>query len=94
MVLPNRRDDLDEERLIERHVDLDADRYPAGRADARLRGSGASIWAIVAFRDIYDGDLDKVARHFGLSREEVEAAFAYYRRNKRFIDARIVLNEA
>jgi uncharacterized protein (DUF433 family) len=93
MATSHRGNDLDEQRLIERHVDLNYDRY-GGRADARLKESGASVWAIVAFLDVYEGDLDKVIDHFELSREEIEAALAYYRRNKRYVDARIVLNEA
>ncbi len=36
----------------------------------------------------------KVAEHYGFTRAEVEAALAYYRHNKRSIDARIILNEA
>ena len=94
MAEPDRRRDPGEQHLIERHVDLDTDRYPSGRADARLRDSGVSVWAIVAFLGVYGNDVDKVAEHFGLSREAVEAALAYYRRNKPYIDARIALNEA
>jgi len=93
MALPSQRDDLDEQRLIATHVDPDFDRY-GGRADARLKESGASIWAIVTFLDVYRGDRKEVASHFGISQEEIDAALAYYRRNKRFIDARITLNEA
>lgn len=37
-----------EDRLIERYVDLDADRYAHGRADARLRDYGTPIWALVS----------------------------------------------
>ena len=94
MAQPSRGGGLDDQRLIERHVDLDTDRYPGGRADARLRDSGVSVWAIVAFLRVYGHDVDKVAEHFELSREEVEAALAYYRRNKPYVDARITLNEA
>lgn len=39
-------------------------------------------------------DLCKVAEHFALSVEEVEAGLAYYRLNKPHIDARFTLNEA
>jgi uncharacterized protein (DUF433 family) len=94
MALPNRREDVDEQELIERHVDMDAARQPGGRADAWLRESRVSVWAIVAFLDVYGGDVDKVAEHFDLTREEMEAALAYYRRNKKYVDARIILNEA
>ena len=94
MAQPKRRNSRSEQHLIERHVDPDPDRYPSGRADARLRDSGVSVWAIVAFLRVYRNDVDKVAEHFGLSREEVEAALGYYHRNKPYIDARVALNEA
>jgi uncharacterized protein (DUF433 family) len=88
-----KRSDLDERQLIEKHVGLDYERF-GGRADARLKESGVSIWAIVSYLDVYEGDLDKVAWHFELSQEELDAALAYYRRNKTYLDARILLNEA
>jgi len=93
MAIPQERSDLDEQQLIEKHVDLDYDRY-GGRADARLKESGVSVWAIVTYLGVYDGNVDKVAWHYELTREEMEAALAYYRQNKKYIDARILLNEA
>jgi uncharacterized protein (DUF433 family) len=48
----------------------------------------------VAVLPIYDGDPDKVADHFGIARVAVEAALAYYRRHKPYVDARIALNQA
>jgi uncharacterized protein (DUF433 family) len=83
-----------DKQLIERHVDQDVERYPNGRADARLRDSGVSVWAIVGFLRVYDNDDRKVAEHFDLSAEEIEAALAYYRLHKQVIDARVTLNEA
>lgn len=94
MAHTSRQTNLSENHLIERYVDQETDRYPSGRADARLRDSGVSVWAIVAFLPVYDGDLSKVSEHFSVSREEVDAALAYYRRNRVCIDARIALNEA
>lgn len=93
MTASHRRSDLDEQRLIERHVDPDHDRF-GGRADARLKESGVSIWAIVTYLEVYGGDLEKVAWHFELSQDELDAALAYYRRNKKYVDARVLLNEA
>lgn len=84
----------DEQQMIERYVDLDTERYSGGRADARLKDSGVSVWAIVAFLPVYGNDLARVAQHFSLSETEVEAALAYYRRNKPYIDARLAFNEA
>ena len=83
-----------DQQLVERYIDQEVERYPSGRADARLRESGISVWAIVAFLRVYDNDRRKVAEHFDLSREDVAAALAYYRLNKPHIDARITLNEA
>jgi uncharacterized protein (DUF433 family) len=93
MAASPQRSDLDEQHLIEKHISLEYERY-GGRADARLKESGVSIWAIVAYLEMYEGDLDKVAWSFELSQEEMDAALAYYRRNKKYIDARITLNEA
>jgi uncharacterized protein (DUF433 family) len=86
--------DLNQQRLIEKHIDLNYDRYPHGRADAWLKRSGVSIWAIVAYLNIYDGDVGEVARIYDLSPEEMDAALAYYRRNRKYVDARVLLNEA
>jgi uncharacterized protein (DUF433 family) len=88
------RSDVDEQRLIEKHIDLNFDRYPHGRADAWLRDSRVSIWAIVTYLNMYSGDVDEVARIYDLSQEEMDAALAYYRRYKQYVDARILLNEA
>ena len=50
--------------------------------------------AIVLFLDMYQGDRDEVARHFDISQEELDAGLAYYRRNKKYVDACIILEEA
>ena len=94
MAISQDRSDLDEQRLIEKHIDLDYDRYPYRRADVWLRESGVSVWVIVMNLDMYGGDRDLVSRDFDLSPEEIEAALAYYRRNRKYIDARITLAEA
>jgi uncharacterized protein (DUF433 family) len=88
------RSALDEQQLIEKHIDLNYDRYPYRRADAWLRKSGVSIWVVVRNLDMYRGDRDQVARDFELTQEEIDAALAYYRRHKKYVDARIVLDEA
>lgn len=94
MARASRANSPSDEQLIERHIDQDVDRHAGGRADARLRDSGVSVWAVVAFLNVYRQDPQKVAEHFQLSPEEVDAALAYYRANKRYVDARIALNEA
>lgn len=85
---------LDEQALIEKYVDLEWDRYPGGRADARLRDFGVPIWALVAHLGAIGNDPDQLARAYQLPPSAVEAALAYYRQNKEYIDARILLNSA
>lgn len=78
---------LDQDRLIAEHVDV---RW--GRADARLKHVGVSIPAIVECLHVYDGDAAQVRGAFALTAEELEAALAYYRRHRKYVDARILLN--
>lgn len=78
---------LDEDRLIAEHVDAHW-----GRADARLKQAGVSVAALVESLRVYGGDAHQVAEAFAISAEELEAALAYYRRNKQHVDARILLN--
>jgi uncharacterized protein (DUF433 family) len=85
---------MDEQKLVERYIDLGTDRYPGGRADARLREYGVPVWALIGQLRALDGDLEQLARDYELPREAVEAALAYYRCNKEYIDARLLLNSA
>lgn len=85
---------MDERELIERYVDLDTDRYPGGRAGARLHEYGVPIWALIGHLRALNGDLEQLARDYELPREAVEAALAYYRCNREYIDARLLLNSA
>lgn len=85
---------IDERALIERHIAPGWDRYPGGRADARLRGYGVSVWAVVAYLQMVGGDLDRVAEDYGLPHDAVQAALAYYRQHQELIDARLRLNAA
>jgi uncharacterized protein (DUF433 family) len=83
-----------EERLIERYIDPSWDRYPGGRADARLRDSGVPVWALVGHLRAVNDDVARVVADYDLPREAVDAALAYYRRHRDLIDARLILNTA
>lgn len=85
---------MDEQALVERYIDLDTDQYPGGRADVRLREYGVPIWALIGQLRALDGDVEQLARDYELPREAVDAALAYYRCNKEYIDARLLLNSA
>ena len=50
------------------------------------------MWALVGHLRAVCDDVDRVAADYELPREAVEAALAYYRRNKDLIDARLLLN--
>jgi uncharacterized protein (DUF433 family) len=75
------------EKYIEPHP-----RKP-GRADALIAGTGVPVWAIVAHWQLV-GDIQQVADDYLVSREAVEAALEYYRKNKPQIDVRIEENTA
>lgn len=55
-----------EHELIERHVDLETDRYAGGRADARPLESDVFVGAIVAFLSVHENDVARVADHFSI----------------------------
>ena len=75
-------------KLIPKYIDTSA-----GRAEARVVPYGVSVWALVGYLKAAQGDKDRVARDYEVPREAVEAAEAYYRRNKALIDARLAMNE-
>jgi uncharacterized protein (DUF433 family) len=81
---------LDDERLVDEYIEPKDLRH-GGRADARTR-SGVPVWALIGYKRATGGDVDRLASSYDLPREEVEAALAYYRRNKAYIDARLLLN--
>lgn len=68
-----------DQELIEPPIDPEWDRYPSGRADARLKDHGVPDWALVAPLHAIAGDLDELARDYDVPREAVDGAMAYYR---------------
>jgi len=80
-------EEQDEQHLIAEHVDTSW-----GRADARLKRAGVSVWSLIGYLHAFDGDVERTAGAFAPSPEEMEAALAYYERNKPYIDARLLLN--
>ncbi|HSH81563.1 MAG TPA: hypothetical protein VLA19_23795 [Herpetosiphonaceae bacterium] len=63
-----------------------------GLAEARLKGYGVAVWALIGHLPAVKGDLAGVARDYGVPLEAVEAAVAYYQRYRVLIDARIAAN--
>ena len=89
MAQTKRWSDADEQRLMEQHIDTSW-----GRADARLKRAGVSVWSLIGYLRAFEGDLEQTRDAFEISPEELEAALAYYRRHKQYIDARLLLNSA
>ncbi len=79
--------------LIKRYIAEDP--YRPGPAEARLTSYGTRVWAIISYyQQAVNHDLDRVARDYGIPREAIEAALAYYREHQNVIDARILLNDS
>ena len=79
----------DQPRLINEHIDTSW-----APADARLKRAGVSVWSLIGYLRAFDGDTERTRGAFGLSTDEMEAALAYYRTNKKYVDARLLLNSA
>lgn len=83
-----RRTEQEKADLIARYIEQDPHR--PGRYNARLTPYGVAVWAIAGrFEAVNHGDLDEAAADYDIPREAVEAALAYYERNKAAIDARL-----
>ena len=79
-----------DDALMERYIEPDPHR--PGRANARLVDYGTHVWALIGHYKAVGGDALQVAREYDLPLEAVEAALAYYRRHKKYIDATLLLN--
>ncbi len=67
---------------------LEPDPRYLGAAEVRLKGYGVSVWAIIGYWQA-TGDIAEVAAGYDVPVEAVEAALAYYKRNRAIIDARL-----
>lgn len=65
-----------------------------GFGEYRLKDRGVPIWAIIGSLTEDADNVDDVAEAYGLPREAVEAALAFYRRHHAAIDARLAQNVA
>jgi uncharacterized protein (DUF433 family) len=75
--------------LLDEHIIPTAD-----PSEARLRGYGIHVWAIVGYWRAVQGDAACVARDYAVPLDVVRAALAYYERHKPVIDARLAANVA
>lgn len=75
--------------LIDKYIDPATP--PGG---ARLREYGVSVWALVGYLRVVEGDPDRVAKDYDISREALDAALSYYKEHQWEIDARLMMNAA
>ncbi|MGI8549833.1 MAG: DUF433 domain-containing protein [Dehalococcoidia bacterium] len=61
---------------------------------ARIKGTGIPVWALVGYLDAVLGDPARVAEDYGLPLEAVNAALAYYAQHRAAIDTRLAANAA
>jgi hypothetical protein len=85
---------VNDEQLIAQYLDVDDDGSPGGVADVRLRSYGVPIWALIGHLQAVQDNVEQVAADYMIPRPAVEAAIAFYKCHKAYIDARLLLNSA
>ncbi len=78
--------------LITRHVGPHPSNH--GLDEYWLKESGIPVWAIVGSIQANHRNADDVATLYHISREAVEAAWAFYLRHRAVIDNRLARNDA
>ena len=63
-------------------------------AEARLKEFGISVWALIGYLRMVDGDPARVAEDYRIPEEAIRAAMAYFQQHQAAIDARIDANAA
>ncbi len=63
-----------------------------GVEEARLVEPQISVWALIGYLQMVDGDIRRVAADYRIPAEAVEAALAYYEQHRPEIDARLAAN--
>jgi len=66
--------------------------HKPGPADVRLRNYCVPVWTLIGYWKAAKGDIVRVATDYEVPAAAVEAAVAYYERNKAVIDGRIAAN--
>ncbi len=82
----------DSATLIAKHVEPHP--YKGGQAEWRLKERSVPVWAIIGSLTANADNVDQVTDDYGISREAMDAALAYYEQHKALIDARLEMNNA
>jgi len=82
-----------DDELIARYIEMDPNR--PGPFGARLVEYAVPVWAIAGYCLLaVQGDIDRTAEDYEVSRTSVEAAMAYYRQHQGAIEAIFEANAA
>jgi uncharacterized protein (DUF433 family) len=84
--------ELGDDPLIREYIELVPDW--GSEDDARIKGRGVQVWALIGALDGDEGNAEKVARKYRLPFEAMEAALAYYRLHKDATDCRLAAHRA
>ena len=79
-----------DEELILRYLEFNP--HKSAMDEVRLKDYGVAVWALIGHLPAVNGDLAQVAESYRVPLAAVEAAYAFYRRNRAIIDARIAAN--
>ena len=85
MAVDTKRD----QELVSHYIEVDPFR---GRANARVKDRGVRVWAIIAYLKGTNWDVSDAMRAYHLTPEMLEAAEAFYRLNRKYVDAKLLLN--
>lgn len=76
--------------LIEQYIERNPHRPRID--DARIKGHGVAVWAIIGRLEAAGGDIVQAAADYDLPPDAVRAAIAYYEQHRDAIDARRAAN--
>ena len=81
---------MTDDELIEKYIWLpEPTTWPA---EARIKGHGQHIWALVGFGQSVNNDPAQIAAGYNLPIEAARAAMAYYQRYRAIFDYRLAEN--
>lgn len=61
-------------------------------AEYRVKNHGTHVWALIGHLNSVDWDIEETAGDYYLTKEQVEAAIAFYKRHTAHIKARLAEN--
>ena len=91
MLAADQEPSLTDDQLLAKYIEADPAR--PGPQHARLRQSGAPVWALVGYYKVTK-DAETVAHDYDVSPDEVRAVLRYYKLHRQEIDAKLIANAA